>query len=260
MGTSGNRKMVFKRFTVFDEKCAMKIGTDGVTLGAWASPYSPTTSYAATTPLKIADIGSGSGVISLMLAQRFPDSSISAIELEPQAAEQSRENFVSSPFSSQLTCEEISFQDWTDLKLNLSIFDLVVSNPPFFHGKPKSPFHARNLARHDDYLTIDELFNGARKVLKEGGVFTLVWPSEREDDLMKSSTAHDFVQTKRCEIRPRPDRPAVRFLAEFVKITTPETKLERLESSILTLETGEGEGRNFTDEYSQLMSDFFLDK
>ncbi|PCJ81460.1 MAG: hypothetical protein COA49_05040 [Bacteroidetes bacterium] len=252
MGTSGNRKMVFKRFTVFDEKCAMKIGTDGVTLGAWASSSFPAN--------KIADIGSGSGVVALMLAQRFPNSSITAIELEPLAAEQSRENFISSPFSSRLKCVEMSFQEWADIQTNDSVLDLVVSNPPFFHGKPKSPFHARNLARHDDFLNIDDLFNGAKKVLIEGGVFALVWPLEREEDLMRSAEANDFSITKRCEIRPRPDRPAVRFLVEFKKVSSINENSEKTERSVITLETGEGGGRNFTKEYSQLMSDFFLNK
>jgi len=254
MGTSGNRKMVFKRFTVFDEKCAMKIGTDGVTLGAWALGSD------SDSELKIADIGSGSGVVALMLAQRFSNALISAIELEPLAAEQSRENFFSSPFASRLKCEEVSFQDWAEAKLNRYAFNAVVSNPPFFHGKPKSPFHARNLARHDDFLNIDDLFNGAKKVLKEGGVFSLVWPLEREEDLMRSSKAHGFFITKHCEIRPRPDRPAVRFLAEFIKTISTKRKSENPELSIITLETGEGGGRHFTKEYSQLMSDFFLNK
>jgi len=133
MGTSGNRKMTFKRFTVHDEKCAMKIGTDAVMLGAWANPSK------SSAQLKIVDIGSGSGVIALMLAQRFEHSTVTAIELEPLAAEQSRENFASSPFVNQLSCIERSFQQWSEEVQNFEA-DLVVSNPPFFHNKPRSPF------------------------------------------------------------------------------------------------------------------------
>ena len=140
MGRSQNRKMEFQLFTVSDEKCAMKIGTDGVLLGAWASTHS------AEKALNIADVGSGSGVVALMLAQRFTESQVTAVELEPLAVEQSRENFEHSPFDSRMKCVEASFQDWASESDNQSSFDLVVSNPPFFNGKPKSPFHARNLA------------------------------------------------------------------------------------------------------------------
>ena len=110
MGRSQNRKMEFQRFTVIDEKCAMKIGTDGVLLGAWASPKSP------DKALNIVDVGSGSGVVALMLAQRFAESKVTAVELEPHAVEQSRENFDNSPFDSRMTCVEASFQDWADRK------------------------------------------------------------------------------------------------------------------------------------------------
>ena len=126
--------MEFQRFTVKDEKCAMKIGTDGVLLGAWTSPQSP------DKALNIVDVGSGSGVVALMLAQRFNESKVTAVELEPHAVEQSRENFENSPFDSRMKCVEASFQDWATESDNQSSFDLLVSNPPFFNGKPKSPF------------------------------------------------------------------------------------------------------------------------
>ena len=100
MGRSQNRKMEFQRFTVKDEKCAMKIGTDGVLLGAWASLQS------SEKALNIVDVGSGSGVVALMLAQRFIASKVTAVELEPHAVEQARENFENSPFDSRMECVE----------------------------------------------------------------------------------------------------------------------------------------------------------
>ena len=253
MGRSQNRKMVFKRFTVLDDKCAMKIGTDGVMLGAWASPQ-PTKKQ-----FRIADIGSGSGVVALMLAQRFPKSLITAVELEPLAVEQSKENFKNSPFDSRLLCVEDSFQDWAVRSENDSSFDLVVSNPPFFHGKPKSPFHARNLARHDDYLNISDLFRGANKVLSKGGVFGLVWPVEREEGLMAVATNHNFHLIRKCIIRPTPQHEAVRFLAEFLSDKTVEKPVSQVNQTEFILETGEGEGRNFTAQYNEFMKEFFLE-
>jgi tRNA1Val (adenine37-N6)-methyltransferase len=252
MGRSQNRKMEFQLFTVRDEKCAMKIGTDGVLLGAWASMHS------AEKALNIADVGSGSGVVALMLAQRFTESQVTAVELEPLAVEQSRENFEHSPFDSRMTCVEASFQDWATESDNQSSFDLVVSNPPFFNGKPKSPFHARNLARHDDYLNISDLFEGAEKVLRAEGVFGLVWPVEREADLMAAAKNHRFHVIRKCIILPTPQHKPVRFLVEFSKDTSGD---QDVSSSILTnivLETGEGEGRHFTTQHNELMKAFFL--
>ena len=252
MGRSQNRKMEFQLFTVRDEKCAMKIGTDGVLLGAWASTHS------AEKALNIADVGSGSGVVALMLAQRFTESQVTAVELEPLAVEQSRENFEHSPFDSRMKCVEASFQDWASESDNQSSFDLVVSNPPFFNGKPKSPFHARNLARHDDYLNISDLFEGAEKVLRAEGVFGLVWPVEREADLMAAAKTHKFHVIRKCIILPTPLHKPVRFLVEFSKVTSGD---QDVASSILTnivLETGEGEGRHFTTQHNELMKAFFL--
>ena len=252
MGRSQNRKMEFQLFTVRDEKCAMKIGTDGVLLGAWASTHS------AEKSLNIVDVGSGSGVVALMLAQRFTESQVTAVELEPLAIEQSRENFEHSPFDSRMKCVEASFQDWASESDNKSSFDLVVSNPPFFNGKPKSPFHARNLARHDDYLNISDLFEGAEKVLRAEGVFGLVWPVEREADLMAAAKTHKFHVIRKCIILPTPHHKPVRFLVEFSKDTSGD---QDVSSSILTnivLETGEGEGRHFTTQHNELMKAFFL--
>lgn len=252
MGRSQNRKMEFQLFTVRDEKCAMKIGTDGVLLGAWASTHS------AEKALNIADVGSGSGVVALMLAQRFTESQVTAVELEPLAVEQSQENFEHSPFDSRMKCVEASFQDWASESDNQSSFDLVVSNPPFFNGKPKSPFHARNLARHDDYLNISDLFEGAEKVLRAEGVFGLVWPVEREADLMAAAKTHKFHVIRKCIILPTPLHKPVRFLVEFSKVTSGD---QDVPSSILTnivLETGEGEGRHFTTQHNELMKAFFL--
>jgi tRNA1Val (adenine37-N6)-methyltransferase len=252
MGRSQNRKMEFQLFTVRDEKCAMKIGTDGVLLGAWASTHS------AEKSLNIVDVGSGSGVVALMLAQRFTESQVTAVELEPLAIEQSRENFEHSPFDSRMKCVEASFQDWASESDNKSSFDLVVSNPPFFNGKPKSPFHARNLARHDDYLNISDLFEGAEKVLRAEGVFGLVWPVEREADLMAAAKNHRFHVIRKCIILPTPQHKPVRFLVEFSKDTSGDQDVSSIILTNIVLETGEGEGRHFTTQHNELMKAFFL--
>lgn len=243
MGRSQNRKMVFKQFTVHDSGCAMKIGTDAVVLGVLANHLHP---------LNILDIGTGSGVIALMLAQRFPDSSVTAIELEPDAYLQAASNFQQSPFNDRLECIEARFQQWSTLEPNSNKFDLVVSNPPFFSGKPQSPNHARNLARHDDFLSIIEIFEGAKRVMKNDGVLSLVWPVEREDDMLSAAHESGFHMVTRTEVLPTVNHTAVRIIVEFTL-----TKDDLLSSEII-LETGEGQERKFMPEYLALMRDFFL--
>ena len=123
MGKSTSRKMVFKQFTVRDDRCAMKIGTDAVALGVLASH---------SRPNNILDIGTGSGIVALMLAQRFPDAKLTAIELEPGAYSQSQENFSDSPFANRLSAINKRFQSWADSTTEK--FDLIVTNPPFFNS------------------------------------------------------------------------------------------------------------------------------
>jgi tRNA1Val (adenine37-N6)-methyltransferase len=243
MGRSQNRKMVFKQFTVQDSGCAMKIGTDAVVLGVVANHEHP---------LNILDIGTGSGVIALMLSQRFPEANITAIELEPGAFLQALSNFTDSPFNDRLECIESSFQPWSELEANSNKFDLIVSNPPFFSGKPQSPNHARNLARHDDFLSIYEIFEGAKRVLTMDGVLSLVWPVERERDMLSAAETSGFHLVARTEMLPTANHVAVRIIAEFTRAK------DVLISAEIILEIGEGQERKFTAEYLKLMSDFFL--
>jgi tRNA1Val (adenine37-N6)-methyltransferase len=235
--------MVFKQFTVHDGKCAMKIGTDAVILGVLA---------AHSAPAVIVDIGTGSGVVALMLAQRYPNSRTLGIELEPSAFEQAVENIVDSPFNERVSCVQSSFQNWSDSEDKANTVDLLVSNPPFFKDKPKSPIDARNLARHDDSLKIEEIFNGASKVLREEGVLCLVWPVEREEDLLQAAASAEFHFSERWDILPTKDHSAVRFVAEFCKSAGDAPVSE------IILEIGEGQERKFTPEYLALMSEFFL--
>lgn len=242
MGKSTNRKMVFKQFTVRDDRCAMKIGTDAVALGALASHSSPN---------NILDIGTGSGIVALMLAQRYPDAKVTAIELEPQAYSQSQENFSDSPFSSRFTAVNERFQSWVDLTAEQ--FDLIVTNPPFFNSQSRSPIEARNMARHDDYLKVEEIFNGVNKVLGDGGRLAVVWPMERTEDLLQSATANNFSLLEKIDILPTKDHSAVRFVATFVKCEVESSVLRKL-----ILEEGVGDDRRFTPVYLDLVREFFL--
>ena len=242
MGRSKNRKMVFKQFTVLDDRCAMKIGTDGVVLGVVANH---------ANPAKILDIGTGSGIVALMLAQRFPDSNVTAIEIEPEAFSQACENIKESPF--EISCFHESFQDYT-LRDELK-FDLIVANPPFFDGTSKSPYEARNMARHDDYLKLKEIFSGAEKLLEQGGRLVVVWPVEREDELNERLSESSLNLVEVYDILPTVNHKPVRLIVSLM----PENKSgEETTRTQIILENGEGDYRKFTPEYISLMKDFFL--
>lgn len=141
----------------------MKVGTDGVLLGAWAAGGQ-----------RILDIGTGTGVIALMMAQRFPDVQVSAIELDASAAQQAKENVAASPFSDRIAVEHVALQQYEALP-----FDAIVVNPPFFTHALAVKGCARAMARQTDSLSFRDLCRGGRRLLAEGGVMSLIIPADR---------------------------------------------------------------------------------
>jgi len=133
----------FKQFTIEQEHAAMKVGTDGVLLGAWAS--------APGAGSRVLDIGTGTGLIALMMAQRTKDAAVDALEIDPSSASQAKENFQNSPWKKRLRCFPSSFQDFSSQCRKQ--YDLIVCNPPFFSGSKKTASKSKNLARHDDSLS-----------------------------------------------------------------------------------------------------------
>ena len=214
MGKSTNRVVTFRHFTVRDDRCAMKVGNDGLLLGAWAG---------RDNPKRILDIGTGSGLVALMMAQRFPEARVTAVELEPVAAEQARENFRESPFSDRIELVESDFLAWS-LDQQDS-WDCVVCNPPFFRDKPKSPQAARNLARHDDTLPIEGLFDSLNALATPLTRFSVVWPTERLADLNGAAHAAGWFARRTLNIHGTPQHACERQLVEWQK-TPPESHVE----------------------------------
>ena len=155
----------FKQFVVHQDRCAMKVGTDGVLLGSWTN---------VEHARRILDIGTGTGLISLMLAQRNPNASIVGIEIDENAAEQAKENIRLSPFSDRIDIKQISFQEFSAKETGK--FDHLVSNPPFFIDSLRSPDHTRSLARHAEKLSLEELFCDAKQVAAEHARFSVIIP------------------------------------------------------------------------------------
>ena len=241
MGKSKNRKMEFKRFTVHDDRCAMKIGTDAVLLGTLSDH---------PNPQRIVDVGTGCGIVALMLAQRFPKASVDAVELNPEAASQAIENFSCSPFSDRLTCIQSSFQDWASSCSDK--YDLIVCNPPYYDGTSKSPDEARNMARHQDHLPTQEFLQGAMSLLNEGGRVVVVWPVNREEEFVDACGHSGLIYNGSHKVKATEDHQPIRLIAVCSK------SVEKYLDNTITLESGVGDNREFTPEYLELVREFFL--
>jgi tRNA1Val (adenine37-N6)-methyltransferase len=232
----GNSWFQFQEFRVEQDQCAMKISTDAVLLGSLA---------AATNPQKILDVGTGTGVIALMLAQRFAGVDIQAVELDHLAAKQARFNFENSPFANRLDLWEGKFQDFQFSQK----FDLMVSNPPYFPDHLKSPDPQRNLALHTDGLTFVELVQQVVRGLDSEGMFWLILPPRQMQDLEKIALRYSLYPSQRFTVQDNPDKPIIREILGF-----GWEKKDCLTSQIFIKEqTGQ-----FHESYKALISGFLL--
>lgn len=203
MGRSGRRVQSFRQFDVHDDACAMKVGTDALVLGSWAGA-----SLAENRTLRVLDVGTGSGILALMVAQRFPKAQVDAIDLEPDAAVQAAENAARSPFADRIHVAHCALQGWEVT----GAYDLVVCNPPFFHNHPKSEDRKRNLARHDDALPLDVLFGRAARLLTSTGRLEVVHPWDRSEEFRGKAQASGFHVRSEIALRATPAHACTRVL------------------------------------------------
>ena len=243
---SGKSPFRFQQFTVRDDHAAMKIGTDAVLLGAWA----PTRGAK-----RILDVGTGCGIIALMLAQRTneTDSRISAIDIDSDAASQAVENFAASPWPGRLPSQsdEVQFSLEEFSQPNDRLFDLVVCNPPFFSNASLSPSESRSAARHAAGLPRDSLFELVFQLLTESGRFCLVLPFEQADSTIALANEHGFHLWSRTNVRPTPTSDLKRVLLEFGR----ESFEGVIEESELIVEM---ERHQYSSEYADLTKHFHL--
>lgn len=227
----------FKEFSIDQDNCAMKVGTDGVLLGAWAE---------ANKSDFILDIGTGTGLIALMLAQRFPEAEIQAVEIDEDAYRQAEINFKQSPWSERLTLHHQRIQEFASEQF----FNLIIANPPFFEDSMKSGEQARDLARHTDQLAFTELIFCVNNLLKEGGSFAVIIPSEAEEHFVQLSRLQGLYCNKVCYVHPTPAKEAKRVMLIFNKFNG-----ERLVEKLII----ESDGRHqYSDEYVNLTKTFYL--
>lgn len=238
----GNPYFHFKQFEIRHDRCAMKVGTDGVLLGSWA--------IAHLCPNKILDIGTGSGLVALMMAQRYKTSFIHAIEVDTVATGQAAENFAASPWANRLYVKAISLQDY--VLLCTDTYDLIVSNPPFFTHSLKAPDLHRNIARHNDLLPPDQLVAGAATLLSDQGVLCVILPTTDEERFCTIARTYHLFPQRITRVHPTPEAMSKRSLMAFGKQELP-IQIDRLD-----IETG---GRHkYSDEYQHLTADFYLNK
>ncbi|GAA0872472.1 methyltransferase [Gangjinia marincola] len=229
----------FKQFSVHQDQCAMKIGTDGVLLGAWAGKES--------NPKNILDVGAGTGVIALQLAQRFPEAYIEAIELDADAFEQCVENFERSTWGDRLFCYHASFAEYVDEVEDR--YDLIVSNPPFYDKEYTTGDVSRDQARFSSSLPLNELVEGASKLLSTDGIFAVIIPKSREDELVDSALQVNLHPSNILRVRGNKESRIKRSAIEF------SFRKEIPKEEELTLEI---ERHQYTEDYLNLVKDFYL--
>ena len=232
----------FKEFTVQQDRAAMKIGTDAVLLGAWCS--------LDNYPDSILDIGSGTGVISLMLAQRCDAMTIDAVELDENAYEQSVSNFEDSDWGDRLYCYNASFQEFSDeISDEEETYDLIVSNPPFYTDDFKTRDASRNKARFTSSLSFEALIIGVSRILSEKGVFSVVIPFKEETNFIALAKENNLFLNRLCWVKGHETSEIKRTLMEF---SFHEIELKQ---ESLVIETAR---HNYTEAYIELTKDFYL--
>ena len=229
----------FKQFHIDHSRCAMKVGTDGTLLGAWATlpPHAK----------KILDIGTGSGLIAIMAAQRHPTAKITAIDIDKDCVMQATKNAVASPWAERIEVIETPLQEYSPEEK----FDVIISNPPYFADSMHSPDKQRTTARHTASLSFKELTDGVLRLLADDGLFAVILPTAESELLLSASRGRLFTW-RRCEVWSTPESGARRIMLELKR--EPPKDLSQKEKIII-----EQGGRHiYSEEYKALTADFYL--
>jgi tRNA1Val (adenine37-N6)-methyltransferase len=230
----------FKQFSIDQDRCAMKIGTDGVLLGAWA-PID-------NNPFSVLDIGTGTGIIALMLSQRSNAQQIDALEIDDDAYEQAVDNFENSPWSDRLFCFHAGLDEFVEEPEDE--YDLIISNPPFYTEDYKTENQQRDLARFADAMPFEDLVEAADLLLSENGVLAVIIPFKEEDNFLALAKEYELYPIKITRVKGTPTTEIKRSLLAFSRNeNTP------LLTDELIIETAR---HIYTPEYIELTNDFYL--
>ena len=246
----------FKQFTIFHDRCAMKVGTDGVLLGCWA--ITPPYPSPQGRGIRILDIGTGSGLIARILMQRFPEAEVEGIDIDEAAVEQAKENMRAYPCplpkgkgTGSIYLSRL--QEW-DPGYE---YDLIVSNPPYFQNSLKNPDKGRELARHTDSLSYEELLAHSARLLTMHGQLAIILPADAEQEICTLAARYSLYLTHVTRVYSKESQPPRRVLLQFEKSESQDhgiTESRPLEDT-LVLEDNKG-GRSAA--YQELAKDFYL--
>lgn len=236
----------FKQFEVANRLSAMKVGTDGVLLGAWTE---------AESPARILDIGCATGVIALMMAQRFQSATVTGVEIDSTAANEAACNFVLSPWAERLQVINEDILTTTVEALG-GKFDLIVCNPPFFTNGALASDIARRTARHDTSLPLDRLIEKSSSLLNPCGTLNMILPSDREIQLHEPAVLYGFELTRLTRLTTVPYKPPRRILVELTLCSDKSNATPcPLHPTAMSIHDGQG---GFSAEYSNLVKNFYL--
>jgi tRNA1Val (adenine37-N6)-methyltransferase len=233
-----NNYFRFKQFKVNQEQATFKVGTDGVLMGACAD---------LPDAKNILDIGTGTGLIALMAAQRSK-ADIVAIEPDEDSFSQAAENVKDSPWSDRIVLVNKDFQRfWTDCT---NKFDIIITNPPYFKDSLKNPDGAKSSARHSDALSSEDILSGSRKLLNDKGSLQLILPYIEGTLFIAEAIDYGFFCNRIIKVRPSPAGEIIRLILKF------ERTKKKLSEKFLTIETGTR--HSYTEEYKEVTKDFYL--
>lgn len=236
----------FKQFTVWHDRSALKVCTEACILGAYAE---------VTSAKRGLDIGTGTGLLALMAAQRNASMHIDAVEIEEKNYLQAVNNVAQSPFAERIAVHHASIQGWTGRNADPTqapddlLYDLIISNPPFFANHLRSPDQARNRALHSDTLTLDELVLSVRKLLSSEGRFVVLLPAYETQLLTKIAAREGLYPARRLMVYQRSDRPLFRMITTFERHYT--------ESVTETLYIHHLDG-TYSDAFRMLLKEYYL--
>lgn len=226
----------FKQFTIRQERAAMKVCTDACVLGAWAD---------VGMGGRLLDIGTGTGLLALMAAQRNPTARIDAVEIDADAAAQAADNVAASPFADRVRVHHQAIQAFT-----AAPYDRILTNPPFYTDHLRSPDVAVNRALHTDELPFSDLLSGVSRLLAPDGQWWVLLPPYEMGRLTGQAAAHGLYPIQTLTLRHRAQKPVFRHLTGFAAAPA--------EASTTELLIHEADGRTYTDAFRALLRDFYL--
>lgn len=229
-----------KQFSVGHDECAMRVNTDGCLLGAMAGEHLESGSVQ-----HILDIGTGSGVIALQLAQRFENAYVDGVEIHGPSAKQASENFRNSPFNGRMVCYHEPLQEF---ELNVQ-YDLIVTNPPYFESGPTKADHGVASARHALTLDFKSLIEHTSKLLKDSGEFWCILPVDRSENLIEEAIEEGLFPNEIIQIKPGGERKPNRIILGFRKQESCEPQ-----RSELVLYNDE---KKYTDQAREVLEPFY---